>query len=327
MALFGGPSFDTILARGTGAAGRLTGIRVRYESDGDSDRRVDEYAVDHPGGTAGIRQALVPEAVVRLGMDVDLVVLGGAAAIDWAATGRRHGFDGTNEPYRFKSLKEAPAPGITDEEKALAATRKKGEPITVAITGLDEQPFLGGLARRLVATVTVTLAGTEPYQAEIKGLAIPFYASHLVAVGLVAPGYVTLKRLDRPIIDWAAAASADPGVGRPPARSRPIEPVEAAGIDPGHEDMTGASVRASIDRAAADGLVHGGIDLVTYVAVEVGLQRDRVDPAEHDAYAAGKGVPPGRWAAASAAWQAAMRADWKVGAAFGEAFEAERKRR
>jgi hypothetical protein len=52
-----------------------------------------------------------------------------------------------------------------------------------------------------------------------------------------------------------------------------------------------------------------------------------VRPTEHDAYAVSKGVPAGTWASASAAWQAAIRSDWRVGAAFGEAFEAERKRR
>lgn len=228
MALFGGPSLEKILAKGSPATGRITGIRVRTVSDGDSDRRVDEYAVDHPDGTAGIRQTLVPDEIVRLGMDVDLIVLGDAAAIDWEATGRRHGFSGSNIAHRFKVLKDAPEPGILDEDKALAAARKKGEPITIAITALDETTYLGGLATRLNATVTVSLPGTEPYQAEIKGLAVPFYASHLAAVGLVAPGFVTLKRLDRPVIDWAAAATADPGVGRGPARPRSAEPLDAA---------------------------------------------------------------------------------------------------
>ncbi len=91
--------------------------------------------------------------------------------------------------------------------------------------------------------------------------------------------------------------------------------------------MDETSVREAVDAAADGGTIHGGIDLATYVAVEVGLQKDRVKPAEHDGYAATKGVPMGTWAAASAAWQAAIRSDWRVGAAFGEAFEAERKRR
>lgn len=325
MALFGGPSAEKILAKGTAATGRITGIRVRYVSDGASDRRVDEYAVDHAGGTVGIRQVLAPDDVVRLGMDVDLVLLGGAGAIDWAATGRRQGFEGSNETYRFKVLKEPPGPGIVDEEKPLASARKKGEPATITITGLDERSFLGGMAMRLTATVTVELAGTEPYQAEIKGLAVPFYASHLAQVGLRAPGFVVVKRLDKPVIDWAAAANADPGVGRPPARPRSSAPVETASA--GDDLLGGRTVEEAVAAAAAGGPVHGGIDLATYVAVEAGLQRDRVRPAELEAYAATKGVPPGTWASARAAWQAAIGTDWRLGAAFGEAFEAERKRR
>lgn len=325
MALFGGPSIDKILAKGLPSPGRITGIHVRYVSDGDSDRRVDEYAVEHAGGTIGVRQVLAPDEYVRLGMEVDLVLLDGAGVIEWAATGRRLGFDGRVEPYRFKMLKEPPATGIIDDDKAVAAIRKKGEPVSIAITGLDERSYLGGMAHRLTATVTVTLPGTEPYQAEIKGLAVPFYASHLITEGRVAPGFVTLKRLDRPVIDWAAAANADPGVGRPPARPRSEVPVEAMGT--ADDDTTGTSVRDSIDAAAGDGKIHGGIDLATYVAVEAGLQKDRVKPTEHGAYAVSKGVPAGTWASASAAWQAAIRSDWRVGAAFGEAFEAERKRR
>lgn len=325
MALFGGPSADKILARGTAARGRVTGIRVRYVSDGDSDRRVDEYAVEHDGGTAGIRQILAPDDVVRLGMDVDLVVLGGDSAIDWASTGSRLGFVGSNETHRFKVLKEPPGPGIVDEEKPLAAARRKGEAATITITGLDERSYLGGMATRLTATVTVVIAGTEPYQAEIKGVAVPFYASHLARVGLTAPGFVLLKRLDRPVIDWAAAANAEPGPGRPPARPRTAAPDEAAGA--GADLLGGRTVEEAVAAAAADGPVHGGIDLATYVAVEVGLQQDRVKPAEIEGYAATKGVPMGTWASASAAWQAAIRTDWRLGAAFGEAFEQERKRR
>lgn len=325
MALFGGPPAEKILAKGSPARGRISGIHVHYVSDGDSDRRVDEYAVEHADGTIGVRQVLAPDEYVRLGMEVDLVLLDGAGVIEWAATGRRLGFDGRVEPYRFKALKEPPATGIIDDDKAVAGVRKKGEEATIVITGLDERSYLGGMAHRLTATVTVTLPGTEPYQAEIKGLAVPFYASHLITEGRVAPGFVTLKRLDRPVIDWAAAANADPGVGRPPARPRSEVPVEAMGT--ADDDTTGTSVRDSIDAAAGDGKIHGGIDLATYVAVEAGLQNDRVRPTEHDAYAVSKGVPAGTWASASAAWQAAIRSDWRVGAAFGEAFEAERKRR
>ena len=70
-----------------------------------------------------------------------------------------------------------------------------------------------------------------------------------------------------------------------------------------------------------------GVSLETWAAVEVGVGRDRVAPADHDAYAQGYGVPAGRWAAVGAAWQARMRADWRVGVKIGEALEAAQKKR
>lgn len=324
MALFGGPSGEKVLAKGAARPGRITGIEVHHVSDGDSSRLQHEYAVELAGATIGVRQWLAPDEHLRLGMEVVAVVLDGAAVIDWAATGAQHGFSGTTELHRFKALKRAPAPGIVDHEPAVGSARKKGEPASISITALDERSVLGGLAQTLQATVTVVIDGTEPYQAEVKQVVVPGYASHLLEVGRTLPGFVSLRRLDKPVIDWAAAANAEPGVGVGPARPRRgSAPEEAAGtpLDDGQ------GVRAAVDAAAGAGQLIGGIDLATYVAVEVGLQRDRVRPDGHNAYAASFGVPPGTWAQASAAWQAAIRTDWKLGAAFGEAFEAARRRR
>jgi hypothetical protein len=322
--LFGGPSGEKILAKGAPTPGRIVGIEVSHVSDGDSSRLQHEFAVESPGiDTLGIRQWLDPDEHLRLGMDVVVVVHDGAGVIDWAATGQRAGFAATTELHRHKALKAAPAPGIVDHDPSLASARKKGEPATLTITALDERPVLGGLAHQLQATVTVVIEGTEPYQAEVKQVVVPGYASHLLEVGRTLPGVVALRRLDKPVIDWAAAANAEPGLGIGPARpTRTATPEEAAGtpLDQGQ------GVRAAVDEAAGDGRRIGGIDLATYVAVEVGLQRDRVPPDGYDAYATGLGVPAGTWAQASAAWQGAIRADWQLGAAFGEAFEAARKR-
>lgn len=240
-------------------------------------------------------------------MEVVAVVLDGAAVINWAATGAQHGFSGTTELHRFKALKRAPAPGIVDHEPAVGSAHKKGEPASISITALDERSVLGGLAQTLQATVTVVIDGTEPYQAEVKQVVVPGYASHLLEVGRTLPGFVSLRRLDKPVIDWAAAANAEPGVGVGPARPRRgSAPEEAAGTP--LDDAQG--VRAAVDAAAGAGQLIGGIDLATYVAVEVGLQRDRCRPDGHNAYAASFGVPPGTWAQASAAWQAAIRTNW-----------------
>jgi hypothetical protein len=322
---FGGPSAEKILAKGSSSPGRLLGIEVAHVSDGDTIRLQHEYAVEAPGaGTLGIRQWLDPDEHVRLGMEVVVVVLDDAGVIDWAATGAQAGFAASTELHRFKALKAAPAAGIVDHDPAVASARKKGEAAAITITALDERSILGGLARALQATVTVVIEGTEPYQAQIPQVVVPGYASHLLEVGRALPGFVALRRLDEPVIDWAAAASEAPGLGVGPARPRRPQASEEVASTPLDE---GQGVRASIDAAASDGQRIGGIDLATYVAVEAGLQSDRIRPSDHDAYAAGLGVPPGTWAQASAAWQAAIRSDWKLGAAFGEAFAAARSRR
>jgi hypothetical protein len=46
-------------------------------------------------------------------------------------------------------------------------------------------------------------------------------------------------------------------------------------------------------------------------------------PADQDAFAVSRGVPPGRWAAIMTAWQARSNADWKVGSKFATAYAAE----
>lgn len=221
VGLFGGPSADKILAKGSATSGRIVGIEVAHVSDGDSTRLQQEYAVDATGvGTLGIRQWLDPDEHVRLGMEVVVVVHDGAGVIDWEATGARAGFAATTELHRYKARKRAPSPGIVDHDPAVASARTKGEPASVTITALDERTVLGGLARTLQATVTVALEGTEPYQAEIRQVVVPGYASHLLEVDRTLPGFVRLRRLDKPVIDWAAAASAEPGLGISPARPR-----------------------------------------------------------------------------------------------------------
>ncbi|MCB1040496.1 MAG: hypothetical protein KDA94_13355, partial [Acidimicrobiales bacterium] len=311
VGLFGGPDAAAVLAKGEPSLARIVGIDVSYVSDGDSDRRVEEYALALADGrTIGVRQALRPPDQVRLGMEVPVQVLGDRAVITW----------GEVETHRHKALKAAPSPGIVDRQRDAGAARKKGVPARVTLTAIDRRSFLGGLASRLEATVTVEPEGIEPYEAEIKGLEVAPYASHLAEVGRPLPGWVTLKRLDRPVIDWAAAATADPGVGRPPVIAEPLAPpTEVASVDQ-------RPVREQVEDAASSGLHFGGLDLATYAAIEAGLQTARVPPAEHDAYARSLGAPAGTvWADAVAAWQAAIRSDWRVGAAFGEAVEAARK--
>jgi hypothetical protein len=180
---------------------------------------------------------------------------------------------------------------------------------------------LWGLGSVIDMDAVVSLPGEEPYSVTVKRIEVPPYAAHLPVAGasLVC---VVPRRLDKPLVDWAASAMQTPGVGVPPVPLKVVaEPSEVASAG------SDVPVAEQISAAAEATDLVGGISMDTYVAVQVGLQRDRVKPGEYEAYAATHGVPPGTWATADAAWQAHMRSDWRIGAAYGEAFEAARKRR
>lgn len=330
---------EAVLERGERASGRLVGIHVSETSgagESDTNVRVIDYAVEVAGSdrlVAGLRQHLQPLDVVRLGMTVEVRRLQDRVALDWAATcGGRGGVP--------VFVKQPPPVGITDETLGLKRAQKKGVAGVATLNQAAVRDAMMGLARVLHLDLTVRADGLDEYDVEVGKVEVPFYATHLVEVGTVLPCWVRANRLDRVTIDWPAAASADPGVGRAPSSV-------LAGIGnvltgtsgtTGTTGTSGATAAATAGNAAAsaaaaaaaDGTGREPVDGVTFeqwVAIEAGLTRDRIPPDQYDAYAQRHGVAAGSWAAGRAGWEARMRADWRVGAAFGEAVEAAKRTR
>jgi len=322
MGLFGGPDGEKVLTKGTQEVGVLAGVHFKYESDSETLMPVQHYAIALAGGrTVGVRQKLVPYEPVRLGMQVAVRTLDDAAVIDWAATLAASGQAGSTELFKWKAMKEPPAPGIVDEIPQLTAARKKHTHANLRITAIRPRSAAFGLSTAIDFEVVVTITGSEPYALELKNVAVPCYAGHLPVAERSLPCWVNDRRLDKVVIDWPSAAMADPGVGRPTVQLIPAAPpVQAMAAGPA------AGVREQVD-AVDQGIRIGGITMSTLVEVEAGLVRDRVAPADYDGYAQQYGVAPGTWASAAAAWQQHMRTDWRVGAAYGEALEAATKRR
>lgn len=325
MGIFGHPSGDKIMAKGERTIGTIVGLDISYSSDEGSTERTDEYSVRlATGAVIGIRQRLWPSEYVRLGMSVNVLVLNDWGVIDWTATGARSGFAGQQTTAGHKVRKTSPPPGIVDQY--LSRFAKKASAATIEITSLESRKKLMGMVNTVTATATVTLPDMDPYEAEIGNFQAPFYASHMGSVGEVLPGLVKLRRLDRPEIDWPAAAVANPGIDSPPIHppiSTVYEPSELARSAPANEQ----EVLAQVAEAGSNGQLFGGIDLATLVGIEAGLIRDRVPSSDHEEYAAARGVAPGTWAATSAEWKQAYLSDWKLGAAYGEAIQAAMKRR
>ena len=71
------------------------------------------------------------------------------------------------------------------------------------------------------------------------------------------------------------------------------------------DDLRGQSPQRPVGTERPTDASHPPLEGTSYrswVAVKAGLVRDRVHPVHVDAYAAHRGVPTGRWAAADAAW-------------------------
>ena len=65
-----------------------------------------------------------------------------------------------------------------------------------------------------------------------------------------------------------------------------------------------------------------GVSFELWVSTLAGIAKHAVAPDGYDAFATARGVPASRWNDVSAAWMARTQSDWKVGAKFGEAYQA-----
>jgi len=320
---FGKVKGEQVFERGERANGRIVGIEVSEVTRDEHNVRVDEYAVEvaaSPVFTAGVNQKLRPDDSIRLGMPVVVRHLDGNAVIDWPAT-----CDG-DPGIVWAAAKTPPAPGIVDNMLGLDKARRKGTGAFATIDRASVEDAFMGMAQMLQLALTVRPEGLEAYQVEVKKVKVPHYATHLCVDGTVLPVWVNPDRLDRVTIDWPVAAMTDPGIGRPPAEILSEVGNVFSGKGPAQSVMSVADDRP----IAADASGHAPIDGVSFqkwVDVEAGLLRDRVSPKDYDNYAQQHGVPAGVWAGAVSGWQRRMMTDWRLGAAYGEALEAAKKRR
>jgi hypothetical protein len=220
MGLFSrGP--EKVISDGQRVRGRIVAIEVSERNDNDTTRRVDEYVVELGAADGSkrlsVRQDLVPDGHVRIGMEVNAWVRGADMFIDWQTTLAERGIEGRNVQDAWKGERDATRTGIADSQVGADDALKKGERGSMRINQLRWDSKLGGLINTLTIAGTVTIGTDEPYDVEIGRQHIPHYASHLPAVGRVVPVIVSVKRLDKVTIDWPSAAIAEPGVGVGPS--------------------------------------------------------------------------------------------------------------
>ena len=181
MGWFSRGGADKVINAGSKERGRIVAIAVSQTHD-DPPKRVDEYIVQLDPTTGhrrlGVRQVLKPDQHVRLGMEVLVWVKGDELFIDWVGTLAVAGLSGTNVTDRWKSLKDEGASGISDDTLGLDRAEKKGIPVTVRLESVRMDDVMFGMSTSPTFVATVTIAGDEPYEVEMKRQEVPHYAGH-----------------------------------------------------------------------------------------------------------------------------------------------------
>jgi hypothetical protein len=308
-----------LLKNGTRSRGRIVGIRVRTTGDSDAHTTRYEFAVDvtpSPGSPfrAGIRQHLQHGDRVRLGQEVPVRhdEKRRRAIIDWPELLRGWRLESADvHEMGWKPLGKPPQEGIDDN----TLPKLKGERADARIVSVTRVETVFGPSQSFRIELD---AGGRHLLA--KREYVPIYARHLLEPELPLPVAINGDRVH---VDWPKAAEARPGSTAPPAQvaAAPETPVQAVTATPDAPSIEEAVAAAPV----ADAIE--GVTFDTWVVVEAGLVKDRIAPANYDEYARRHGVPAGRWRHVHAAWHQRTLADWTVGARFGEAYEAELKRK
>jgi hypothetical protein len=326
-----GPDAGRVQLTGTRLPGTIIGIETGVTHDDESTRFCD-YAVEAGGKVYGIRQDLAPDNEIRLGMPVTLAVDGDAAVIEWGDSGT----------HRWKMLKNPPAPGIVDDldgsgNRGAMTKVRRGTPVTVTLLDLTTRKVALGLGESVDGSVRAVPDGGEPIEATIQGIHMaPGYAAHLLEVGATLPGWIRSGLLGQSIvIDWQAAANADPGVGRPPAPlpgpggalgplaggsagtgsgTDPIEdpdPAPLGNATPAIRSFTQMLLAKAGEPQAGDE-AEGGADIVsweTFLDIQHQIDWAPLKKKAIEEYAVSRGVPAGEWPAAQRRWQLRMGSD------------------
>lgn len=207
---FGSTGSGDVVARGRSDRADVVGVLV---GGGSGRHRTVDYALDvhgpHPF-RGGVRLGSDPPMVVRLGTSLQVLHLNSRVVIDWLGSGAEGVVD-------TQSLKVAPAPGIEDRTLGLGPIQLRGVPARATIEAAEVSTSGSGGDPAMHLALCVERHGLSGYETELVVAQVPHYADHLCAVGRSLPVWVLPERPDAVVIDWPAAATAEPGVDEPPA--------------------------------------------------------------------------------------------------------------
>lgn len=313
---------EKLAATGDPNTAVITGIKRRYnDSLTDTDLRLEWFAPEPRVG--GIHYGADIPLVIRLGSTIAVKTDGDSVVVDPAAMS---GVPGAPRDAGRGSRK-APDQGMDDKALDMRVLSRLGKwtPQDATVESFERITVLGMPSENWDITVT----NADGTRAIVKKDYVPPYARWYVAPGAVFPVLTDPKDPARAQVNWPllaerAAVAGGTWQDDPPAGSIAEALLRAV---PATDEAPAAASDEPLDLTPAAESVEAveGITLERFAYIEAALIQARVSPAEHDAFATQLGAPAGRWAAVKSEWEQRTRADWRVGAAFGEAFETARK--
>lgn len=311
---------EKLAASGDPGTAVITGIRRRLsDSTTHTDVRLEWFAPEPRVGAIHYGSRLPP--AIRLGSTVAIKADGDAAVLDPAAMAEAPG----GPPDVGRTTRKVPDRGLDDRalDQSVLGRIRKWTPYDASVVSFERVSALG------MPTENWTIVVTAPdgTRATVTRDEVPPYARWFVAPGAVVPVVIDPGNPGRAQIDWPELAERAAVVGGAWQEDPPPGSIAASLLSRSEqvEEAPAAAMGASLDLTPAgeSAAAIEGITIERCAYVEAALIQARVPPQDHDAYASTElEVPSGRWAAIRSQWQARQLADWKVGAAYGAAFEA-----
>jgi hypothetical protein len=307
---------EALAASGLRNEAVVTGIK-RRTSDGttDTDVRLEWYAPE--SRAAGIHYGDSMPLVVRLGSTVAIRFDGDAAVLDPVAMA---GTPGAPADAGRRSRK-TPDQGIDDMalDSRVQSRLKKWTPATGVVESFERVTAFG----MAMDNWHILVRRPDGAIAKVNRDHVPSYARWFVAPGAEVPIVVDPKDASRAQIDWPALAEQRAGVGGrwqdPPPEGSIAEALLIQMVEPEPVAATGDGFDLTMSPESAAAIE--GITVERCAAIEAALTARRLPTDQHDAVAASDfGVAPGRWTAIKGAWQERILSDWRVGAAYGQAY-------
>jgi hypothetical protein len=310
---------ESLAATGDPNTAVVTGIRRRLnDSTTETDIRLEWFAPEPRVGAIHYGNDL--PLLIRLGSTIAIKADGDSAVVDPAAMANAPGAPRD----AGRRSRKVPEPGMDDRalDARVLSRITKWAPQDATVESFEQTQVFGMLTENWNIAVT----GADGSRATVSKDNVPPYARWYVVPGAVVPILTDPKDPGRAQINWPELAERRAVAGstwqeRPPEGSIAASVLTAGSqAEPAPATSMGETVDTTPSAESVDAIE--GITIERCASIEAALSVARIPPAAYDDYAATNlGVPAGRWGAIRSQWETRQRADWRVGAAYGEAYE------